>query len=68
MKIVGIQPQKIENINIVTRGTIGEPLGLANNSYPKHTESFNNYSNSLFELGILEKNEVQIKPSKRRNV
>ena len=29
MKIVGIQPQKIENINIVTRGTIGEPLGLA---------------------------------------
>ncbi|MDR2581157.1 MAG: B12-binding domain-containing radical SAM protein [Fibromonadaceae bacterium] len=29
MKIIGIQPQKIENINIVTRGTIGEPLGLA---------------------------------------
>jgi len=29
MRIVGIQPQKIENINIVTRGTIGEPLGLA---------------------------------------
>jgi radical SAM superfamily enzyme YgiQ (UPF0313 family) len=29
MKILGIQPQKIENINIVTRGTIGEPLGLA---------------------------------------
>jgi len=29
MRIIGIQPQKIENINIVTKGTIGEPLGLA---------------------------------------
>ena len=29
MKILAIQPQKTENINIVTRGTIGEPLGLA---------------------------------------
>jgi radical SAM superfamily enzyme YgiQ (UPF0313 family) len=36
-------------------------------SYPKYTESFNSYFNSLFELEILEKNEVQIKPSKRRS-